>query len=149
MKKRFLIALTILGTLALAIVVAAPRALPFALSFYRSDILFAAPTKQKKVFITIDDAPSKNTGEILGVLKKHGVTATFFIISDHVSVPTQLEEIVRAQHSLGNHLQTTKACSRLSQSEFQASFDRCAALLQGATKPRFFRPASDFGTREQ
>jgi peptidoglycan/xylan/chitin deacetylase (PgdA/CDA1 family) len=149
MKKRLLIVFAVLGVLAVAASVIVPRTLPSALAFYRSDILFAVPTKDKKVFITIDDAPSKNTTEILSVLKKHRVPATFFIISDRVSTPTQLEEIVRGQHSLGNHLQTTKACSKLSQSEFQTSFDSCAALLQASTKPRFFRPASDFGTRQQ
>lgn len=149
MKKRFLLVLAAFGLLTIAAMVAVPRVLPSALSFYRSDIRFAAPTRQKKVFITIDDAPSKNTSEILAVLKKHGVSATFFIISDHVSAPAQLEEIVRARHSLGNHLQTTKACSELSLSEFKASFDSCDALLHGFMKPRFFRPASDFGTKQQ
>jgi peptidoglycan/xylan/chitin deacetylase (PgdA/CDA1 family) len=149
MKKRLISVLGIVGVLAAAVSLVVPRVLPSALSFYRPDILLAVPTKDKKVFITIDDAPSKNTGEILSVLTKHGVPASFFIISDRVSTPTQLEEIIQARHSLGNHLQTTKACSKLSQSEFETSFDHCAGLLQASTKPRFFRPASDFGTRQQ
>jgi peptidoglycan/xylan/chitin deacetylase (PgdA/CDA1 family) len=119
------------------------------LSGYRSDIQFAGSTSGKKLFLSIDDAPSNNTSEILRVLKKHQVSATFFIISDRVKSPLQLEEIVAAGHSLGNHLKTTKACSKLSLEEFQSDFDACRATIERTGKWDLFRPASDFGTKDQ
>ena len=149
MKKRLLVGLAAAAIVVLVALVAVPHVLPWALSHYRPDIRFRVTTAEKRIFITIDDAPSKNTSEILRVLNAHGVPATFFVIANRVSSPGQLEEIVAARQSLGNHLRTTKACSRLSLAEFRADFDACAALVERPGRPRLFRPASDFGTREQ
>lgn len=149
MKRRVLIILGALGVVGFAVVLALPHVLPSALSFYRGDIRFAVATGEKKIFVTIDDAPSKSTAEILRVLKKHDVPATFFVIADRVTAPGQLEEIVAAGQSLGNHLKTTRACSKLSLAEFKSDFDACSVLMERAGKPKFFRPASDFGTKEQ
>ncbi len=149
MKKIVVIATGCFAVLTGAAIVAIPPMLPNVLSLYRSDISFAVATEKKEVFITIDDAPSASTTEILAVLRKHEVPATFFIISSRVTDDSQLEEIVRARHSLGNHLQSTKACSTLSLSEFRNSLDACSAMLARFGGGDFFRPASDFGTREQ
>jgi chitin deacetylase len=149
MKKRVVIVTGCFAIMTLAAIVAIPRVLPKALSLYRTDITFAVATEKKEVFITIDDAPSVSTAEILAVLKKHEVPATFFIISNHVAADSQLEDIVRARHSLGNHLQSTKACSKLLPSEFRSSLDACSATLARFGGGHFFRPSSDFGTREQ
>lgn len=149
MKRRVRFFFGVLGFVGFAAVLALPHILPSALSFYRGDIRFAVATREKKIFVTIDDAPSKNTEEILRVLKKHGASATFFVIADRVTSLGQLEEIVTAGHSLGNHLKTTRACSKLSSAEFKSDFDACSALVERAGKPKVFRPASDFGTREQ
>lgn len=135
--------------LVVAFLIGVPRALPAALALYRSDIWFEAATGEKQLFVTIDDAPSRSTDEILKVLEKHGGAATFFIIADRVKSPTQLQEIIIHKQALGNHLKTTRACSKLTLAEFRSDFDACASLLEQYTKPRFFRPASDFGTREQ
>lgn len=50
---------------------------------------------------------------------------------------------------MGNHLKTTKACSTLSLAEFSADFDACSALIEKRGAAPLFRPASDFGTKEQ
>jgi peptidoglycan-N-acetylglucosamine deacetylase len=150
MKKRSLKVLTALAVLALVPVFLLPYALPRVLSFLRPDIQFRAETTAKTLFLTIDDSPSANTGEILRVLRKHEVKATFFVIADRVKSPEQLADIVASGHSLGNHLRTTKAASKLSLEEFRSDLDACSALLaKSGEAPRRFRPASDFGTREQ
>jgi peptidoglycan/xylan/chitin deacetylase (PgdA/CDA1 family) len=149
MKRRIFIGLGVLVFLGLATFFAIPHVLPWALSVYRPDIQFLAATDEKKLFLTIDDAPSKNTAEILRVLKKHEVTATFFVIANRVKSPAQLDEILAGGHSLGNHLKTTKACSKLSLAEFQADFDACSALVERKGATQLFRPPSDFGTQEQ
>ena len=81
MKKRLVVIGVCLGALVVAALISVPHVLPRALALFRSDISFAVPNGKKEVFITIDDAPSTNTHEILRVLKKHEVTATFFVIS--------------------------------------------------------------------
>ena len=117
MKKRLLIGLAFTVVLAIISFATVPHLLPSVLSFYRADISFAVPTKDKRMYITIDDSPSKSTSEILRVLKKHSVPATFFVIADCAKSPEQLHEIVAAKHSLGNHLRTFEPCSKLSLSQ--------------------------------
>ena len=147
-KKCFMSAMATLALSTLAFATL-PRVLPWALAKHRPDIRFAVAMHEKKRFLTIDDAPSEHTAEILRVLEKHQVPATFFVIANRVTAPAQLEAIVTAKHALGNHLRTTKACSTLSPAEFRADFDACAALLEPFKQPKLFRPASDFGTQDQ
>jgi len=148
MKKRIKVLVVALGLLVVAGFNAVPHLLPLALTFYRPDICFTSG-RERRVFLTIDDAPSMNTAEIMRVLKKHDVPATFFVISDRVKSIEQLREITAANYSVGNHLKTTKACSDLSMAEFRSDFDRCAAVLQRVGASVLFRPPSDFGTKEQ
>jgi len=58
----------------------------------------------KTVFLTFDDGPSPGTSEILDVLKKHEVPATFFINGKTNRIlADQLKRIVAEGHSLGMH----------------------------------------------
>jgi len=142
------------GASVLAIVLAAfalPRLLPSVLAAYRGDLVFRVPPVDDgpTLYLTIDDGPSPATDEILRVLAKHRVPATFFITGSHVHAPAQLTAITAAGHDLGHHLQTTRACSRLSQEDFQRDFDQVDRVLAAAGGAHLFRPPSDFGTREQ
>lgn len=68
------------------------------------DVLFRVPTTKKIVALTIDDAPSLYTPEILRVLQEHQAAATFFVIGSQI--PNQesiLPDLVRAGCELGNH----------------------------------------------
>lgn len=148
MRKRIVL-LGCFALVVLLVLMAVPYVAPWALTHWRSDICFRGPADTKRVFVTIDDAPSQNTTQILRILKKHDVPATFFVTSDRVHSLAQLQEIVSAGHSLGNHLRTTKPCSALSQAEFQRDFDACTEKLSRVQPARFFRPPSDLGTRDQ
>lgn len=58
----------------------------------------------RKVYLTFDDGPSANTEEILDILKKYNVKATFFVTG--MNVPRYDEyykRIVDEGHSLGIH----------------------------------------------
>lgn len=59
----------------------------------------------KVVYLTFDDGPSKETTlEILKVLNKYSVKATFFVIGRNVvKNPTVLKEIMDQGHAIGNH----------------------------------------------
>jgi peptidoglycan/xylan/chitin deacetylase (PgdA/CDA1 family) len=150
MKKQVRIAFAVLAVVAVGFFTVTPHLLPATLSYFRPDIHFSIPSKEKKLFITIDDAPSVNTPQILRVLKRHDVPATFFVIADRVETLDQIKQIVAENHTLGNHLKTTKACSKLSLSEFGNDFEACAKLIESVEKRgRFFRPSSGVGSREQ
>jgi peptidoglycan/xylan/chitin deacetylase (PgdA/CDA1 family) len=64
--------------------------------------------QEKKVaFLTFDDGPSaKNTPQILDILKKEKVRATFFVEGDHLEKES-LHEVLKRElcegHAIGNH----------------------------------------------
>ncbi|KAK3054548.1 hypothetical protein LTR09_004277 [Extremus antarcticus] len=67
-------------------------------------VLFHIPAARNVVALTIDDAPSEYTMQILDVLQANNATATFFTIGGQVrGRENVLEAILRAGSELGNH----------------------------------------------
>ena len=65
-----------------------------------------ARTREVKslVALTFDDGPSSHTGEVLDVLSRYGVRATFFVIGTNVERRPELaRRIVAEGHAIGNH----------------------------------------------
>lgn len=63
--------------------------------------------KDKTVYLTFDDGPSKHTEEILRVLKDNNVKATFFIMPDESEeCARRLRAIAAAGHTIGIHSYT-------------------------------------------
>lgn len=63
-----------------------------------------AETKQKTVYLTFDDGPSKNTEKIFEILKQEGISATFFVLGEHVlKQPDIAKRIIAEGHAIGNH----------------------------------------------
>lgn len=60
---------------------------------------------QKFIALTFDDGPSpKNTAQVLDILKKNQVKATFFVIGAMVQAYPQIaKQVVADGHELGNH----------------------------------------------
>ena len=56
----------------------------------------------KKVYLTFDDGPSSNTPEILEILDKYGVKATFFVVKNPDN-EQYLKDIADAGHVIGMH----------------------------------------------
>lgn len=79
----------------------------FAISYFQSkfpEVLFQVDTSKKIVALTIDDAPSPYTDQILAILKENGASATFFVIGDQVPQHADtLADVVAAGSELGNH----------------------------------------------
>lgn len=64
----------------------------------------AANTNITKVYLTFDDGPSIYTKDILDVLDKYGVKATFFVVGKEDERSREaITEIVNRGHSLGMH----------------------------------------------
>lgn len=56
------------------------------------------------VALTFDDGPSENVNEILPVLEKYNVKATFFLIGQDIEkFPEEAKKVVEAGHQAGNH----------------------------------------------
>tara|TARA_R110002110_G_scaffold65206_5_gene180092 strand:+ start:36500 stop:37207 length:708 start_codon:yes stop_codon:yes gene_type:complete len=62
-------------------------------------------TDQKVVALTFDDGPSKPyTEQILAILDKHNVKATFYLLGVSIkSYPEIVKQTIKSGHELGNH----------------------------------------------
>ncbi|KAK0338279.1 hypothetical protein LTR02_000282 [Friedmanniomyces endolithicus] len=68
------------------------------------EVLFHIRTDRKIVALTIDDAPSQYTSQIMETLKANDAHATFFVIGGQVpGRENVMDELVRQGHELGNH----------------------------------------------
>lgn len=117
------------------------------------------PGSQKLIALTIDDAPSHYTREILQVLEEHDAHATLFVIGGQVEGREEvLREAVAAGNELGNHAMHDEAAMGLDLDVLEAQMDRVQALIRtayteagvaaGAPKHQYFRPGSGlFSTR--
>ncbi|KAH8893730.1 carbohydrate esterase family 4 protein [Thozetella sp. PMI_491] len=123
------------------------------------DVLWrvSLPSGQKLVALTIDDAPSEHTREILSVLREHNAHATFFVIGGQVSGREEiLRDIVRGGHELGNHAMHDEPARSLTDDELEAQIHKVQRMIEAAyeaedkTAPRagsgklYFRPGSGF-----
>lgn len=107
---------------------------------------------QKIIALTIDDAPSQHTREIVAVLKENNASATFFVIGSQVAGRQDiLSDIVTAGHELGNHAMHDEPSRSLKQdtlisemNEVQSLIDDTYASARLSLPPRYFRPGSGF-----
>ena len=68
------------------------------------EVLFHVPLSQRTVALTLDDAPSSYTSEILDLLKAYGAKATFFVIGSQIAENQALLQRMHDEgHELGNH----------------------------------------------
>ena len=55
------------------------------------------------ICLTFDDGPCEYTGEVLEVLEKYGVKATFFVVANQTKYLHMLPKILEQGHTLGIH----------------------------------------------
>ncbi|MCJ7842414.1 polysaccharide deacetylase family protein [Lederbergia sp. NSJ-179] len=72
---------------------------------YPDIMIYKANTKQKVIALTFDDGPDRRfTPQVLDVLNKHRVKATFFLLGTRVhEYPDVAKRIHNEGHVLGNH----------------------------------------------
>ena len=67
-------------------------------------VLRRLPTRERVLWLTIDDGPSGETPAILDLLDAHQARATFFVVGERARArPELVREIARRGHGLGNH----------------------------------------------
>jgi peptidoglycan-N-acetylglucosamine deacetylase len=102
-------------------------------------------TRDKAVWLTIDDGPHpEDTPQLLKLLKKQRVQATFFVIGRQVQkYPELARAILRDGHVLANHTQNHPVLFFWSflESRLAREIDRCNRSLRATTgeSPRWFR----------
>lgn len=99
---------------------------------------------EKKIALTFDDGPSTFTLEVLELLKKYDVKATFFCIGKNIEAhPEILKQIIADGHLVGNHSYShSKFFDFYNAKKIQEEIQKTDELLEKYTskKINFFRP---------
>ena len=96
-----------------------------------------------QVALTFDDGPSVYTDDVLDVLARYDVPATFFPVGSAIGADTRvLRRAVREGHSVQNHTWDHAALTRLSDSSVYSQLDRTSDFVQSTTgiRPSCYRP---------
>jgi peptidoglycan/xylan/chitin deacetylase (PgdA/CDA1 family) len=118
------------------------------------DVLWHVSVQDNKIVaLTIDDAPSSFSHEIVTVLRENDATATFFVIGGQVSGREDgLRDLVRNGNELGNHAMHDEPSRALSMQQLEAELVEVEGYINSTytsldmERPpnRFFRPGSGF-----
>lgn len=96
------------------------------------------------VAMTFDDGPHpQNTPRLLDMLRARNIKATFYVIGRSVDLyPQIVRRTVAEGHEMGNHTQTHRLLSKLSDSEVRTELTRCRDAIGRAAgvQPRTMRP---------
>ncbi|KAL5341674.1 hypothetical protein BJX70DRAFT_43110 [Aspergillus crustosus] len=89
------------------------------------------PSTQPIVALTIDDAPSEYTTQLLSLLKENDAHATFFVIGDQIpGKEGLLREAVEQGHELANHAMFDEPSKDLSDEELAAQIQAVQSRIQ-------------------
>ncbi|GAC41603.1 polysaccharide deacetylase family protein [Paenibacillus popilliae] len=111
---------------------------------YKSTFLLSAPSTKREVALTFDDAPDNVfTPQVLDVLKREGVKATFFLVGNRIEAhPEIAQRIVNEGHIVGNHSYSHPNLPQLSDAAFREEIIKTDNVIHSISgyKPTFIRP---------
>lgn len=97
-----------------------------------------------KIALTFDDGPHpRYTPQILDILDKYGIKATFFAIGINADrYPDTMEMVINRGHEIGNHTYTHPHVDRIDSVTLHGEIERCENALFSHTdyKTKLFRP---------
>ncbi|MEU0088410.1 polysaccharide deacetylase family protein [Streptomyces sp. NPDC006274] len=100
--------------------------------------------KAKCIALTFDAGPGKDTPELLDILKKEKVHATFFLLGrNHVlKYPDVVRRLAAEGHEVANHTWTHQRLDKLDEEEIREELGRTQDAIAEVTgeKPRLMRP---------
>ena len=107
---------------------------------------YVGDAEEKKIYLTFDCGyENGNTPAILEALKKHDVSATFFVVGNYLETSPELtKRMVAEGHIVGNHTYHHPDMSSISDlASFQKEIDDVASLYQSITGKemiKYYRP---------
>ncbi|WP_342422316.1 polysaccharide deacetylase family protein [Paenibacillus sp. FSL E2-0178] len=100
--------------------------------------------RRKIIALTFDDVPDPRfTPQLLDVLHKYNVKATFFVVGSRAEKhPGLVARIIREGHAIGNHSYNHPEFGKLGMNEFRTQIIRTENIIQALAgyKPRLIRP---------
>lgn len=110
----------------------------------RTEVFLRGTGEFKVVALTFDDGPDPvYTPEILQVLRKYGVKATFFMVGKHAERwPETVRLVAQDGHEIGNHSYSHRQMLPLSREKIEDEVLRCDETLHSMTgeQPTLLRP---------
>lgn len=107
---------------------------------------YVGDAEEKKIYLTFDCGyENGNTPAILDALKKHNVSATFFVVGHFLeSAPEQVKRMVEEGHTVGNHTYHHYDMSKISDpAVFRKEMDDVRELFKettGTEMAMYYRP---------
>ena len=112
-------------------------------NFYLNSICFI-PTSEKVFYLTFDDGPDSNTEEILALLNKNNIKATFFVIGKKITKNEMILNRMKEEgHIIANHsFSHSYFFDFFSTKKVIADLEQTNILIKKITglTPRLFRP---------
>jgi peptidoglycan-N-acetylglucosamine deacetylase len=110
--------------------------------------VWRGPRDRPAIALTFDDGPSESTPEILEILDRHKVPATFFQCGINVErLPAVARSVVQAGHEIGNHSYSHPMFCFRSPEYMEDQLRRTQTIIESHTgvRPVWFR--APFGVR--
>jgi peptidoglycan-N-acetylglucosamine deacetylase len=110
--------------------------------------VWRGPRDRPAIYLTLDDGPSESTAQVLEILSRHAIPATFFQCGVNVHrLPGAAREVLSAGHAIGNHSHTHPAFYLRSARFIEDELTRAQDAIEQhtGTRPTWFR--SPYGTR--
>lgn len=107
------------------------------------NLIAHATTSEKLVALTFDDAPGKNTDEILKILDNSGAKATFFMVGKAMEdLPEETKKIADSGNQLGNHSYSHQRMIFKDSRFYKDEIEKTDKLIRnsGYSGEIFFRP---------
>lgn len=138
----FLVALTLLNSLQFVL-------FPTIMSVVSSQLgrripIYSVDVSDKRMSVSLDATwGAARTQDLLDVLDKHGVKATFFLAGYWVEeYPDHVRMIAARGHEIGNHTYSHPHLNALGSESIKAELNRCSDMIENLTgrRPVVFRP---------
>lgn len=112
--------------------------LPAWLTSMFPEAIWRIPGNEKTVYLTFDDGPVPEvTPQILEILAKHNIQATFFCVGENVAKhPDLFKQIKKAGHAVGNHTYNHLRGFKTSNAQYISNIEKADELIQS----NLFRP---------
>ncbi|MDY7396036.1 polysaccharide deacetylase family protein [Aureibaculum sp. 2210JD6-5] len=98
--------------------------------------VWSLPNSNKEIYLTFDDGPTPEiTDWVLNTLQKYSAKATFFCIGNNIEkYPSIFENIIKADHSIGNHTYNHEKGWKTKDEEYVNSVSKTEKIIEKTKK---------------